>query len=319
MPHTEMLRNSPSIAARAPRTRPQPAAEVCSVPVKDATVFRIKGWIERLIAAFMLIPGIPMILLLVMAIRLTSRGPGVYRQVRVGKGGRIFTMYKLRSMRIDAEAATGATWAGVAKDSRVTPLGYWLRRLHLDELPQLFNVLKGEMSLVGPRPERPEFVKVLALQIDGYLDRLKVLPGITGLAQVNLPPDTDLDSVRRKIVLDCQYIETASLGLDFRLIVCTILRCVGLRGGRAVSMLGLARSVNLPENAQPIGGTSGGPTPISVVAQSQPSIHHDDAPHSSTVEPELSYQQALRETVTFASLPTVKDPSSESSRRIKAK
>ncbi|HEX5103288.1 MAG TPA: sugar transferase, partial [Pirellulaceae bacterium] len=207
----------------------------CVVDTLDTSAVRFKGWIDRLIAALMLIPGLPMIGILVAAVRLTSKGPGIYRQVRVGKGGRIFTMYKLRSMRVDAEAGSGPVWASLTGDSRVTPLGFWLRRLHLDELPQLFNVLKGEMSLVGPRPERPEFVKVLAEKIDGYLDRLQVAPGITGLAQINLPPDTDLDSVRRKLHLDCEYIRDAGLLFDLRIIACTLLRVVGLRGGRAVA------------------------------------------------------------------------------------
>jgi len=212
-------------------------------PTVDSMKFRLKSLADRLTAALLLLPALPLIGLLVLAIRLTSRGPAVYRQTRVGKGGRIFTMYKLRSMRMDAEAATGPVWAGLSSDSRVTPLGYWLRRLHLDELPQLFNVLSGEMSLVGPRPERPEFVKVLADQVDGYLDRLGVLPGITGLAQINLPPDTDLESVRRKLVLDCEYIRTSSLFLDLRIVACTALRVFGLRGGRAVQLLGLHRKV----------------------------------------------------------------------------
>ena len=128
-------------------------------------------------------------------VRLTSRGPGIYKQARVGKDGRKFMMYKIRTMRQDAEAASGPMWTQ-AHDPRVTFLGRVLRKLHLDELPQLFNVLKGEMSLVGPRPERPEFVRVLAEAIPGYRNRLAVRPGVTGLAQVNLPPDTDIASVR---------------------------------------------------------------------------------------------------------------------------
>ena len=118
--------------------------------------------------------------------------------------------------------------------------------MHLDELPQLFNVLRGEMSLVGPRPERPEFVVVLADKIPGYVDRLSVLPGITGLAQINLPPDTDLDSVRRKLVLDREYIERVGPLLDLRIILCTLFRLVGIRGGRGVRLLGLLRTVALP-------------------------------------------------------------------------
>jgi lipopolysaccharide/colanic/teichoic acid biosynthesis glycosyltransferase len=226
-----------------------------------------KSLLDRALAVALLLPGLPLIGLLVALVRLTSRGPGVYSQRRVGRGGLVFTMYKLRSMRIDAESATGPVWAGAASDSRVTPLGYWLRKLHLDELPQLFNVVRGEMSLVGPRPERPEFVAVLAEQIPGYMDRLAVLPGITGLAQVNLPPDTDLDSVRRKLALDCEYIQQVGLLLDLRLILCTVLRVFGLRGGRSVSLLGLHRSVTLPPTAAPIGGQPGAPpaTPDTIV------------------------------------------------------
>jgi lipopolysaccharide/colanic/teichoic acid biosynthesis glycosyltransferase len=199
------------------------------------------------VGLLLLILAAPLIATLVLTIRLTSKGRGIYRQRRVGLGGRIFTMYKLRSMRCDAEHRTGAVWASVCSDPRVTPLGHWLRLLHLDELPQLYNVVRGEMSLIGPRPERPEFVSLLAEQIPGYLDRLQVKPGITGLAQVNLPPDTDLQSVRRKLVLDREYIQTAGPLLDARIALCTLLRLVGLRGGRAVALLGLTRVVELPE------------------------------------------------------------------------
>jgi lipopolysaccharide/colanic/teichoic acid biosynthesis glycosyltransferase len=200
----------------------------------------------RLAALLLLISTAPLIALLMGAVRLTSKGPALYGQRRVGRRGLVFTIWKLRTMRCDAEQATGPVWASLGCDPRVTPLGYWLRRLHLDELPQLVNVLRGEMALVGPRPERPEFVTVLAEQIPGYLDRLEVLPGITGLAQVNLPPDSDLNSVRRKLVLDLQYIREASAQLELRIVLCTALRLVGLRGGRAVRLLGLHRNVELP-------------------------------------------------------------------------
>src|SRR5262245_45504499 len=221
-----------------------------------------KTLLDRGLAIVLLIPGLPLLGLLIALVRLTSRGPGIYAQARVGKGGCVFTMYKLRSMRIDAESGTGPVWSSAGSDSRVTPMGYWLRRLHLDELPQLFNVLRGEMSLVGPRPERPEFVKVLALQIPNYLDRLLVLPGVTGLAQVNLPPDTDLDSVRRKLALDREYICESGILLDLRIIFCTILRVVGLRGGRGVRWLGLQRTVFLPPGAAPIGGNGDDASPV---------------------------------------------------------
>jgi lipopolysaccharide/colanic/teichoic acid biosynthesis glycosyltransferase len=201
-------------------------------------------------ALVLMVPGLPMIGLLVILIRLTSRGPGVYRQERVGQNGRGFTMYKLRSMRSDAESKSGPVWSAPGSDSRVTRLGYWLRKLHLDELPQLFNVLRGEMSLIGPRPERPEFVKVLAESIPGYMDRLRVAPGITGLAQINLPPDTDLNSVRRKLVLDLEYIETASLVLDVRMFVCTLFRLIGIKGDTAMQVMWLTRTVHLKETPE---------------------------------------------------------------------
>ncbi len=155
-------------------------------------------------------------------------------------------MFKLRSMRLDAEAATGPVWTADGRDPRITRLGCVLRTLHLDELPQLFNVLRGDMSMIGPRPERPEFVGVLEAEVRGYMDRLAVLPGVTGLAQINLPPDTDLDSVRRKLVLDREYITTAGLLLDIRIVICTLLRAVGIRGGYGVRLMRLHRHVALP-------------------------------------------------------------------------
>jgi hypothetical protein len=151
-------------------------------------------------------------------------------------------MYKIRTMRNDAEAATGPVWAR-AGDPRVTPLGRVLRKLHLDEFPQLFNVLRGEMALIGPRPERPEFSQHLTLKIPHYQERLTVLPGITGLAQINLPPDTDLDSVRRKLTLDLEYIATARFLLDLRMFMCTAVRLVGIHGELAMRMFALKRNV----------------------------------------------------------------------------
>ncbi len=208
--------------------------------------FRWRGFAERLLAAVLLVPALPIMAFLIALIRLNSRGPGIYRQQRVGKDGSVFTMLKLRSMRIDAEAS-GPTWATGAADPRVTRLGYLLRKLHLDEFPQLFNVLRGEMSFIGPRPERPEFVAVLREEIDGYFDRLAVLPGITGLAQINLPPDTDVDSVRRKLILDREYIDTATVWLDMRIIFCTAFRMLGMSGLHAMQLMRLQRSAELPQ------------------------------------------------------------------------
>lgn len=245
-----------SVAQTMPRVATDPCStdsawsnSGCSGSVKPLSRYPAKVWLDRIAAVVLLIFSFPLLALLMAAIRLSSRGSAVYRQTRVGKGGRIFTMYKLRSMRCDAEAGTGPVWAGAVRDCRVTPLGYWLRRLHLDELPQLVNVVRGEMALVGPRPERPEFVRVLSDQIPGYLDRLRVLPGITGLAQINLPADTDLLSVRRKLVLDLEYIDAADFVLDARIIICTFLQVLGLRGGRAVWLLGLKRVVEVSNDS----------------------------------------------------------------------
>lgn len=205
--------------------------------VTPAPYFSWHLWPQRLLALLLLPVCLPLLLLLIVVVRLTSRGPGIYRQTRVGLAGRHFQLYKLRSMRVDAEAGTGAVWAQLRGDPRVTPFGRFLRATHLDELPQLFNVLNGEMGLVGPRPERPEFTHKLALEIPGYMERHAVRPGITGLAQINLPPDTDLDSVRRKLLLDLQYIRTGGLSVDLRICFVTALRVIGIRGRRVRQLL----------------------------------------------------------------------------------
>jgi lipopolysaccharide/colanic/teichoic acid biosynthesis glycosyltransferase len=218
-----------------------------SEQIAPASYFRWKHLLGQAAAGVLLVVGLPIIGILVVLVRLTSRGPGIYRQIRVGKNGRQFAMYKIRTMRQDAEAASGPVWTQT-KDPRVTGIGRVLRKLHLDELPQLFNVLRGEMSLIGPRPERPEFVCVLVDKIPGYADRLAIRPGITGLAQLNLPPDTDLQSVHRKLVLDVEYVKQASLWLDIRLFLCTFGRMFKLPEGSSVWLFGVGRTValNLP-------------------------------------------------------------------------
>jgi lipopolysaccharide/colanic/teichoic acid biosynthesis glycosyltransferase len=201
-----------------------------------------------------LIISLPMIFVLVLIIRCTSKGPGIFKQLRVGLHGQTFMIYKLRTMRNDAERETGPVWTQHG-DNRVTPLGRIMRKLHLDEFPQLFNVLKGEMTLVGPRPERPEFVQRLALRIPGYMKRLDVPPGITGLAQLNLPPDSDLNSVRRKQALDLEYAAHANLWLDLRLLVATFLRLPKISEKWVLKILGLHRTVILPQEGNaPISG-----------------------------------------------------------------
>jgi lipopolysaccharide/colanic/teichoic acid biosynthesis glycosyltransferase len=223
----------------------------CRVDMSNRWYFKLRSYVERVAAALLLVLCSPLLGLLIIVIRATSTGAAIYSQRRVGLGGRIFVMYKLRTMVCDAECRTGPVWARAGADPRTTAVGCWLRHLHLDELPQLYNILRGEMSFIGPRPERPEFVVMLSDQIPGYLDRLAVLPGVTGLAQINLPADTDIDSVRRKLVLDREYMDQAGLLLDARIVMCTLLRLVGLRGGRAVSLLGLTRIVQLPVAAAP--------------------------------------------------------------------
>jgi len=236
--------------------REWPATDIRrAIHVVPSSYFRWKRAVDFSVAAIALIPALPMIGLLVLLVRLTSRGPGIYRQVRVGREGRLFTMYKIRSMASDAETGTGAVWAK-RRDPRVTLLGRILRALHLDELPQLFNVLKGEMSLVGPRPERPEFVQILSAKIPGYCDRLAVPPGITGLAQLNLPPDTDLNSVRRKLFLDLEYVAHGGLFLELRLLACTFFRAMKIHGPFVLRAFRLYREVpdsvcEAPEAALP--------------------------------------------------------------------
>jgi lipopolysaccharide/colanic/teichoic acid biosynthesis glycosyltransferase len=217
-----------------------PLRRAAGCDVAPSGRFRWRGAGGRVAAAALLAPALPLLAVLIVLIRLTSRGPGVFRQTRVGLGGRHFTMYKLRTMRLDAEVATGPVWTQ-ENDPRVTLVGRMLRRLHLDEFPQLWNVLRGEMALVGPRPERPEFVHRLARHVPGYLDRLCVPPGITGLAQINLPPDTDLESVRRKLALDLEYIDRRSLHLDVRIFLATSLRLFHIRTALLLGLLGLRR------------------------------------------------------------------------------
>lgn len=227
----------------------------CPVP-KPSSYFRYKTHIGRICAALLLIPGLPIIIFLVLLTKLTSKGPGIFKQVRVGKGGKLFTMYKIRTMVVDAEKNTGAVWASKS-DPRITGLGKILRKLHLDELPQLFNVIKGDMTLVGPRPERPEFVSILDREIDGYINRLKVPPGVTGFAQLNLPADEVIADVRRKIALDFEYIEKANMFFDFRLILATLGRAMKFSGYIPLRTLRVYRNIKDSSWAKHVGATPG--------------------------------------------------------------
>ncbi len=188
---------------------------------------RIKSVLEFVSATTLLVLTSPLILLAAALVKLTSRGPSIYSQVRLGRFGKPYRIYKIRTMVHECEKQSGARWCA-SHDPRVTPLGRFLRGTHLDELPQLLNVIRGDMSLIGPRPERPEFVPALQQAIPHYTDRLLVRPGVTGLAQVQLPADTDLESVRRKLAYDLYYVRQVSFWLDLRILGCTAFKVGGV-------------------------------------------------------------------------------------------
>ena len=164
----------------------------------------------------------PVMILVSLVIKLDSKGPVIYAQQRVGRFGKLFKIYKFRSMRVDAEKA-GPVWAAKRDDPRLTRIGGFLRRTHLDELPQIFNVLKGEMSLVGPRPERPCFVQELDQAIPRYDERHLIKPGMTGLAQIHYCYDQSLADVRKKLRYDLLYVKRMCLALDLRILFSTVL------------------------------------------------------------------------------------------------
>jgi lipopolysaccharide/colanic/teichoic acid biosynthesis glycosyltransferase len=208
-------------------------------PVHEAAL-RALNYVVALVG---LVLTSPLMLAIAVAIKLDSRGPVLYRQLRVGRdrrqqegpeivdgdgpnrrtddlGGRPFCLYKFRTMHEDAEADTGPTWSSPG-DDRTTRVGRFLRRHRLDELPQLWNVLKGDMALVGPRPERPLIFQRLRQQIGGYTKRQTVRPGITGWAQINRASDRAVDDVERKLRYDLEYVERRSLGFDARVMLRT--------------------------------------------------------------------------------------------------
>ena len=190
----------------------------------------------------------PVFVIVALLVRLTSPGPILYTQTRVGidrrsrralalydrrardAGGSVFTIYKFRSMYVDAERASGVVWAK-PDDPRVTPVGRFLRKMRLDELPQLFNVLKGDMNIVGPRPERPSIVAQLRKDISEYGLRHRAKPGITGLAQISHAYDQSLDDVRQKIRYDLEYLRRQSVAEDVRIMLKTVPVMLFKRGG----------------------------------------------------------------------------------------
>ncbi len=181
----------------------------------------IKRFTDVVVSMIGLVLSAPLMLVAAIAIKLTSRGgPVLYSQERVGRFGRPFRIYKLRTMVTDAEQH-GAQWAST-NDSRITPVGGFLRKTRLDEVPQFWNVLKGEMSLIGPRPERPEFVELLENSIPFYVQRHLVNPGLTGWAQINYPYGASIEDARNKLMYDLYYIKNASVVLDVQIFLRTI-------------------------------------------------------------------------------------------------
>jgi lipopolysaccharide/colanic/teichoic acid biosynthesis glycosyltransferase len=195
------------------------------------------------IALLLLVLTSPLLAFAALLVKLGSPGPVIYSQTRLGRGGKPYRIFKLRTMIHNCEKNSGARWS-TPGDSRITSIGRLLRRTHIDELPQLWNVLRGDMSLVGPRPERPEFAVHLDQVISYYRKRLAVRPGVTGLAQVQLPGDTDLESVRRKLAYDLYYIQRYNPWLDLKIMLCTGFKMLG------ASFVGLRRFFRLPVHEQ---------------------------------------------------------------------
>jgi lipopolysaccharide/colanic/teichoic acid biosynthesis glycosyltransferase len=219
---TEVNQLDARLPALEPRTRPWR-------PVVSRTGLyqSVKVAFEFCLALILLALSLPVILLAALVVKLTSRGSVLYSQIRQGKNGRPYRIYKIRTMVQDAEGNGVPQWCRPG-DPRVTTVGRFLRRTHIDELPQLWNVLRGEMSLVGPRPERPEIAEALEPQIPDYRTRLQVRPGVTGLAQVQLPADTDVTDVARKLDYDLYYVQNFGFWLDLRIILGTGLHMLGV-------------------------------------------------------------------------------------------
>ncbi len=202
------------------------------MPSTTASKLTLKHGIDRLIAMVVVVALGPLMLAIALAVRLSSPGPALFRQRRVGQGGREFVLYKFRTMVAGPDAAvfelpSGAAPGGVEGHDRRTWIGRWLRATSLDELPQFFNVLRGDMSVVGPRPERPDYAKRFALTVPGYLDRLRVKSGITGWAQANgLRGQTPIAD---RVAYDNYYIDNWSLGLELRTIALTAIEVGRLR------------------------------------------------------------------------------------------
>jgi exopolysaccharide biosynthesis polyprenyl glycosylphosphotransferase len=180
-----------------------------------------KRVLDTAVALLLLLLTLPLMIITAVLVRLDSPGPVLYRQTRVGLHGETFTLLKFRSMAIDAEAGGAPRWA-TQQDPRITRVGNIIRPMRIDELPQLINVLRGEMSLIGPRPERPQFVDELARIIPFYRERAYVKPGITGWAQVNFPYGASVEDAVQKLSYDLYYVKNRSLLLDLLILLATI-------------------------------------------------------------------------------------------------
>lgn len=182
-----------------------------------------KEVLDVVLASIAMILSAPLLLVCAALIKISDGGPVFFIQTRAGRGGRDFRMYKLRSMFTDAESRSGAIWAKKG-DPRVMPLCRWMRRSHVDELPQLINVIKGEMSLIGPRPERPEILAKLEQTYPDVRQRLAVKPGITGLAQIRNGYDTSVEAFRDKLAADVEYIRQRCWRLELKILALTVLK-----------------------------------------------------------------------------------------------
>lgn len=183
---------------------------------------QIKRIMDIAVSSAVLVLGAPAWIAVAAVVRLTSSGPAVFKQERIGRNGKPFVMMKFRSMYEDAEKHTGPQWA-TEDDPRITPVGKFLRKTRLDEIPQFINVLKGEMSLVGPRPERAYFIEQLRKEIPWYVRRIKMKPGITGWAQVKHKYDESIEDVKQKVLYDLYYFENMSIVLDLKIILRTVM------------------------------------------------------------------------------------------------
>jgi exopolysaccharide biosynthesis polyprenyl glycosylphosphotransferase len=213
------------------KTMPQysmPLIEISTQLLRPWEAF-LKRLMDIVVSIITLVVGLPLWILVAILIKLDSKGPIFYKQERVGKNGKIFTCYKFRSMVVDAEKS--GPQITILNDPRVTRVGYFLRKTHIDEVPQFWNVLKGEMSIVGPRPERPVFIEQFSKIQPLFKRRLVVRPGLTGWNQVNSPNfDASIETINNRLKEDFYYIENMSLKLDLEIILRTIYLVIRGRG-----------------------------------------------------------------------------------------